>query len=569
MRSIRPMETGLVLALLASFGCSTLQDAPDVRSGYAPAGLSTVGDGTEPMSLAPAAPSIVDTRTMPTVDRNAPKKAPVVKKRLRPRLPIPDELADNMRAASAFLPPQDGVQVLPDEPQIDRLAPALGLSFDSLDGLDNSGGFVPPDPEMAVGQNHVVVAVNSVFAIYNKNTGALEAGPIAFDTFFNSVGCSGTFDPNALYDEEHDRYFIGIDANNGTRYCFGASDDGNPNGSWAIYSIVTATGGDFFDYPHAGVGDDAIFMGANTFLSAGGVRADLWAFDKADMYAGTSVSFVTGNIAGDTPQPMNLHGFAQGTWPTDGIHYILNDFVFNGSTVGVFAWEDPFGLNSLSLVGTVSLNTATGVTAGSPIDMPQSGGGDIQGNDFRIQDAEYRNGHIWTTQTIGCNPGQGTVNCIRWAEIAPSGAGAPKVIQAGVFASTLSHRAFADLGVNHCGDMTIGYTRTSSSLFPAVWYTGRLSTDTPGLVQAEALLKAGEVTYVAFDTAPRRWGDYTGGTSDPDGIRTWYLGEYSKNTGSSVVRWGNWVGEFSTPCVDIFKDGFESGDVTRWTGQNP
>jgi hypothetical protein len=102
------------------------------------------------------------------------------------------------------------------------------------------------------------------------------------------------------------------------------------------------------------------------------------------------------------------------------------------------------------------------------------------------------------------------------------------------------------LAVNRCGDMAIGYTKMSSSTFPSVYYTGRLATDAPGSLQAETLLKAGEIAYTSFETsAPRRWGDYTEMTISPDGNTFWYLGEYSKNTGTADGRWGTYIGSFS------------------------
>src|SRR5690606_14827092 len=91
-------------------------------------------------------------------------------------------------------------------------------------------------------------------------------------------------------------------------------------------------------------------------------------------------------------------------------------------------------------------------------------------------------------------------------------------------------------------DMAIGYTKSSSSMFPAVFATGRLASDPAGTLQAEVQLKAGEIAYTSFETtAPRRWGDYTEMTIAPDGVTFWYLGEYSKNTGTSQGRWGTYI----------------------------
>jgi hypothetical protein len=40
-------------------------------------------------------------------------------------------------------------------------------------------------------------------------------------------------------------------------------------------------------------------------------------------------------------------------------------------------------------------------------------------------------------------------------------------------------------------------------------------------------------------------------TIDPDGLTFWYLGEYSKNTGTTNGRWGNYVGSFTYPNCTV------------------
>ena len=66
--------------------------------------------------------------------------------------------------------------------------------------------------------------------------------------------------------------------------------------------------------------------------------------------------------------------------------------------------------------------------------------------------------------------------------------------------------------------------------------------------------QGGEITYTAFDSAPRRWGDYTGMTIDPDGLTFWYLGEYSKDTGTTNGRWGTWINSFTFPSCGLNED---------------
>ena len=401
---------------------------------------------------------------------------------------------------------------------------------------------------MAVGPNHILAVINVAFAVYDKS-GNLLRGPTTFASFFSGTpGCSntGVFDPNVVYDESTDRFILGIDGD-GSDYCVAATQGSDPLAGWNRYGFATNISGAFFDFPHAGVGRDAIYVGSNQFLGSFFLEGRVFAIDKAALYAGSSLSVISRSTnSGSAPQPMNLHGFNQGTWPTSGPHYIMTD-EFDGTTHTIWSWSDPFGANVFTNEGDVDLNSATGVTAGFPIDTPQAGSSElIQANDWRGLDAEYRDGEIWMSNTIACNPGGGTVNCIRWARIDPTG---PAVIDAGIFASPGEYRFFPDLAVNSCGDMAIGYAKSGSSLFPSIWVTGREAGDPAGSLQTETQMKAGEVAYDSFQGAgPHRWGDYTGMTIDPDGQTFWYLGEYSKDIAGLSTKWGNFIGSFEFPA---------------------
>lgn len=434
-------------------------------------------------------------------------------------------------------------------------APQIGAGWPSLD-FSNSGGWTPPDPQLAAGSNHVIAVVNSAFAIYDKS-GALVGGPYDFATFFGgNAKCrdSFAFDPNVLYDEAADRFILAIDSA-GIYFCLAASASGNPLGNWNIYAFQVGSSSNFFDYPHTGVGVNHIFAGANIF-DANFKGARLYAFDKAAMYAGNSAAWASKTLplSDDTPIPMHNHGWAQDSW-YDGVdHYFITNYNYNGATYRVWRWRNPLGSTTPAAVGVVNLQNFTGVTAGYPINAPQQGSSAlIQANDYRPHDFEYRNGFAWSAQTIACNPGGGTVNCVRWAKINPATA---TIVDAGVLATSGEHRIFPNLAVNTCGDMALGYTKTSANLFPGVYITGREDGDPAGALQAEVEAQAGTVTYSAFDGSPHRWGDYTGMTIDPDGRTFWYLGEYSTTTGDASGRWATYIRAMTYPDC-------EGGPVAR------
>ncbi len=579
----------LTCAAILTFGCTSLPEpTPVVSPEEAPNPAAARGrmapgeeDGipTKPARILggsshryqAAGPFPIDLKAVPAGVYDPFNKLDMGKRGGRARSLVSEEEMARQRAESMRLAPDASVQQYP---LSYYKALSAGTSFDSLDYTDccGGGGNVPPDPELAVGPNHIIAVVNVAFEIYDKS-GNLLAGPTTFSSFFNGTpGCSntGVFDPNAAYDEREDRFVIGIDGN-GDDYCIAATTGSDPTGSWNRFAFATDINGNFFDFPHIGVGNEAIYMGSNQFSGNSFAEARVFAIEKAPLYSGGTPAVVTHSTGDDgTPQPANLRGWNQGTWPTSGPHYIMTE-VFDGVTHTVWSWSDPFGADNFGQVGDVTLPGSGGM----PIDWPQLGSSrDLQGNDFRGQATEYRNGDLWISTTMACNPGGGTVNCARWARIDPT---VPSLVDGGVFGTNGEHRTFPSVAANHCDDMAMGYTKGSSGTYPAVFVAGRESGDPAGQLQTEIQLKAGEITYTSFESGSGafRWGDYTKMTIDPDGLTFWYLGEYSKDTGTTNGRWGNYVGSFSfanctvvTPtCGDGVAEGNEVCDGADLRGE--
>lgn len=426
-------------------------------------------------------------------------------------------------------------------------------SFATLDYTQccGGGGLTPPDPVLAVGPNHVLVAVNRAFAVYDKG-GASLLGPITLTALFAGTGDGcGTvpFDPELLYDEAANRFLITADGG-GYALCVAVSQSGDPTGGWYAYKFNTGQG--FFDFPQAGIGRNELFVGANNYNAPAGV-GQVYAIRKTDLYYGLGAAAVmrtvTPSLTNPTPTPVHLHGFNQGTWPSSGPHHILVHHSDN-DVYTLLAWDDPFGANSLTAIATFDLTATSGVPVGTPLIMPQRDGSDIGGRpnqgliDARQWDLEYRNGYLWTTMHVSCNPGGGAVNCIRWAKIHPA---TGSIAQSGVFGSPGVYRAYPDLMVDHNNNIAFAYARMSETSYPGAFFTCRGTNDQPGVPWLEGVIKGGETIYTSFpsDTPPYRWGDYFGMTIAPDGETFWAIGEYSKNiTTPNAARWGTYVVAF-------------------------
>ena len=91
-------------------------------------------------------------------------------------------------------------------------APKLLSSFDSMDASSccigaSFSATVPPDPDIAVGPNHIVTVVNAAtFEVYDKEGQSL-VGPVGLrPLFLHTPECNNRlFDPDVVYDEYEDR----------------------------------------------------------------------------------------------------------------------------------------------------------------------------------------------------------------------------------------------------------------------------------------------------------------------------------------------------------------------------
>ena len=102
-------------------------------------------------------------------------------------------------------------------------------------------------------------------------------------------------------------------------------------------------------------------------------------------------------------------------------------------------------------------------------------------------------------------------------------------------------RFMPSIAVDANGNVAIGYSVSSESIFPGIRYAGRLATDPLNdLSQGEAIMKQGTGSQTG---AGGRWGDYTMTTIDPaDGLSFWHTNEYLPKTVDT--NWSTRVGKF-------------------------
>ena len=434
-----------------------------------------------------------------------------------------------------------------------------GMDYTDTCGASQCGDGHPPDTNGDVGPTYYIETVNTSIAIFNKSTGSRVAA-FSFNAFmsqghFGNLCDTDNFgDPVVLYDTFQDRWFITdfafqVDASGnivnppGAYQCMAVSKSGDPvSGGWNYYSIHTTDG--LGDYPKFGIWPDGIYMAANMFgFAAGGAfqNVRVWALNKAQMYAGQTAQIVTFNAPATIGQGLSKasvftllpsNARAQTGTPPAGRPNLFATTWSYSNAVPVWKFHVDWS-NTGNSTFTGPTNSATGSAwAAGPDVVPVKNGNNLDTLQPRtMAQNQYSNLNgvesLWDSNTVaGVDSTQAAV---RWYQIPVTGGTVGSALQASTYNPDTDNRFMPSVAVDHLGDMAIGYSVASSTLYPAIRYAGRLAGDpVNSITQTEATMIAGTGTQLGScgGAACTRWGDYSAMTLDPDGCTFWYTNEY-------------------------------------------
>jgi hypothetical protein len=324
-------------------------------------------------------------------------------------------------------------------------------------------------------------------------------------------------------------------------------------GGWYFYTYQTSATAAFPDYPKLGLWPDGIYMTDNVFTSSSGTFSNVRIFvlNRSDLESGAALRSVTFDVPSSSEFTL-LPSTMRGTPPPAGRENMLVELLNNAAgTLGVRTvhvdWTTPAN-STLSGLNTINATPWTELT-GSPTArdvVPQLGTTqklDSSGGRAMVQN-QYRNiggvESLWIPHTVAVGSNQAAV---RWYQLNVTGGTiATTPVQQSTYSPDTSYRYIPSLAVNKNGDMAIGYSVSSATMYPAIRYAGRLAGDPLNiLTQDETTLVAGTGSQAGFN----RWGDYSAMTVDPtDDCTFWYTTEYNEITASS---WQTRVGKFRLP----------------------
>lgn len=547
----------------------------------APAGKSSTGERRSPVRV-PRIVGVVSVALTLTALAEAPWGAATVAAQGRPRPvvrtatrsdtsrpvrdlperpPTPPILGEIFQRPFKVLPNRQGspeVDVFDEALQGPIAGPGAPSVTGSFDGVNNVNGVLPPDPTGAVGPNHYVQMVNLSFAVYDR-VGNILYGPVDNSTLWTGLGgaceTSNDGDPIVLYDHLADRWMLSQFAlpnfPSGPFYqCFAVSQTPDPTGAWHRYEFLMSESL-LQDYPKFGLWPDGYYMASNQFLCFFG-GCFFWgqavvAFERDAMLAGApargiyfDLGLAAPNLGGMLPADLD------GPPPPAGapVPYAqVDDDAWGYSPDQLQIWELAVNWAApLSSTFTPAVDLPTASFNSNMCDharncIPQPGGTAVDAiSDRLMYRLQYRNfgSHqsLVTNHTVDATGSDHAG--IRWYELRSTGGGW-SIFQQGTYAPDADHRWMGSVAMNGVGDIAVGYSKASTSVYPSVVVTGRLDGDATGfLTQPEVTLAQGSGVQTH---SSGRWGDYSQMTVDPrDDCTFWYTQEYYAETGLAPWR---------------------------------
>ena len=445
----------------------------------------------------------------------------------------------------------EAVQTAP----ITAAMPGTDLNFDGVPFPGVACNCAPPDTNGEVGATQYVQIVNEGYQVFNKTTGASQLGPSGIATLWSGFGgvcqSNGNGDPVVLYDQIANRWvisqFAGVSVP--TDECIAVSQTSDATG--AYYRYAFHLGSNFFDYPHLGVWPDAYYMSMNVFNSAGTafLGPQPFAFDRAKMLNGQPATFVTTGVTGGSSEEVYLPADLDGsTLPPAGAPATFVEFPGGGS-YRTFHFHVDFATpanSSFTLFASPAAAGFTTLCGATRSCVPESGTTSrLDGIGDRLMfRLAYRNFGDHESVVGNYTVSSGSVAGIRWFELRNVTNGPVSKFQESTFQPDSTWRWMGSAAMDGDGNLAVGYSASSASIFPQIRYAGRLASDPANtLAQGEGTLFAGTGSQTGTSS---RWGDYSDLTVDPvDDCTFWYTNEYYSTTTS--FNWRTRIASFKFP----------------------
>lgn len=448
------------------------------------------------------------------------------------------------------IPPLWNEDYVPQEPYA---VPALGPDF-GFEGVPSTP-WAPPDPELAVGPDRIVVITNGQIAAFTK-----DGTNVFRDEIENTFGFWGelgadnfVFDPETCWDPHTQRFWaMACERSDNGRSLFllAVSKDASPDSRddwWKWRLDVTSISDNDIDSPNMAVDKDTVYLTADFF---GPDKYLIYMLDKAPLLTGTLGTTKYDLIVGASQQSMGIPVTYDADAPAQ---YVIQSTELSNNTKVIFhALKNPFGSYTRQTVD-VAVEPYT-----YPNQPPQKGSS-VRPYLFepRFWSCVERDGSVWATHHVNNARAR-----VRWYEFDmqgwPDSGSNPIVKQWGeIDLGGGIHTYFGSIGVDSAGNAALTYARSSTDEYISMSRALRRASDPPGTFGPSVFVQESTAAHTSG-----RWGDYSFTQADPAADPGTFWGHHEFCTGGGW-SWRTWVGQYiveggMTLVVDPLFAGFET-----------
>jgi hypothetical protein len=423
----------------------------------------------------------------------------------------------------------------------------------------SDAGMSPPDPIVAAGPDHVVVAVNSKWGIFTKSgTLIFQASAVSwFGPQLSAVHAISLlpYDPQVAYDQFRGRWILVYSATDIASQSWillsvsGSSDPTAPWYSWALPGDVNGTtpAANFSDFPALGFDDSSIYIATNQFRYSDTAfeYAKVRVLKKDPLYAGAS-----------EPAWSDFWDLEDPAVPGSKVHSVRPAQTFGSSDVEYLVSNSPYTTRTFVTLWSVA-GAGTPAPSLSAVNVPVTATREPPGADQKggspgtagcptpclidtgrgsITSAVSRNGSVWFSHTVA--DAGGVFSRARYARITVA---ATSLVEDEAFGSDGCWYFYPAIAVDDGNNLAMVFGRSCVDEYAGVGATARSISDAK--LEPSVRLKDGTASYVApiGGAEPvNRWGDFFGAALDPaDPGKVWVVGEFAALTN----RWSTWVAE--------------------------
>ncbi len=342
-----------------------------------------------------------------------------------------------------------------------------------------------------------------------------------------------------LYDEIADRWvgsqFALPNYPNGPFYeLIAVSQTSDPLGSWNRYAFQFSY---MPDYPKLAVWSDGYYGTFNTFNNGNFKGMAVAVFERDKMLNGdpnaqmvyfgeysSRYGYLPSDVDGDAPPAGTPNCIV-------GINFFGNHTmeIWNVNVDWTNTNNSTFMLNTVLTPATFNDNINGIPQPGTSTKLDEFTGRVM----FRLP---YRSFNGYDVMLANHTINVSNHAAIRWYELRNDGSGW-SIYQQGTYSPDNSNRWMGSIVMAQNGDIALGYSVSSSSIYPSLRYTGRTADAPLGEMNID---ETEIVTGLSSQSGIDRWGDYSCMSVDPETDTTfWFTGEYMKSNG-----WGTRICEF-------------------------